>query len=112
MHVLLTSFVFVARTSFLETVNNIIQSEVHSDNNSVNSLEYWSDEEGRYPPQMSLSPIPGEAKFRKTTPNAMKYSRIFAEVIRHFATENVKQAWIVWRGGAVESSSHETWNEY
>ena len=71
---------------------------MHSDNNSVNSLEYWSDEEGRYPPQMSLSPIPGEAKFRKTTPkpkDAMKYSRIIAEVIRHFVIENVKQAWIV-----------------
>lgn len=43
----------------------------------MNSLEYWSDEEGRYPPQMSLSPIPGEPKFRKATQKpkeTMKYT--------------------------------------
>jgi hypothetical protein len=51
----------------LEKVSSIIQSEVFPDNSSVNSLEYWSDEEGQYLPQMSLSPLPGEPTFRKTT---------------------------------------------
>ena len=37
------------------------------DNNSLHSLEYWSDEEGQYPAQMSLSPLPTESTYRMTT---------------------------------------------
>ena len=52
---------FIAQASFKEKVS------YQADNNSIVSLEYWSDEEDRYPPQMSLSPPPCESRFRKTT---------------------------------------------
>ena len=31
--------------------------------------------------------------------------------ITHFLFETAKHAWIVWRDSAIESTSHETWNE-
>ncbi|XP_028391197.1 uncharacterized protein LOC114516044 [Dendronephthya gigantea] len=70
-----------ARDSFVEKVSN------QSDNNSMISLEYWSDEEGRYPPQMSISPPPCEMTFRKTT-LSVNETKKYNDIQRYFKSNN------------------------
>lgn len=59
--------VITVQNDFFEKVSSILQSETFSDNNSVTSQEYWSDEEQQYPPQLSLSPPPREPTFHRAT---------------------------------------------
>jgi hypothetical protein len=60
------NFAIAAQDYLLKKVSSIIEYELFPDNNSVHSLEYWSEEEGQYPPQMSLSPLPCEPTYRMT----------------------------------------------
>ena len=79
---------FTPHDGLLEKVCNIIQHEMFFDNNSLHSLEYWSDEEGQYPAQMSLSPLPTESTYRITPGKNTTTVNTEKELLKALRTNN------------------------